>query len=530
MKNQTDRNRSCGHIKNYFALAAFFGAAASVKWIANLGVVPLFLFSAFLLAPAFFAFLNLLFVVTHVLETIGKLLYNHDIHRRINTNIFQNLQNLNFKLSFLPIFVSCVKGIFGFLLLNLMLSGANVEAEDFILSRGQSMSLKLPNMVRYNVGNKEVLTYRLNEGTKTLLIRGTTLGSSEILVWNKGEANPEEHQIFVISKIQEAKFLHLAQILGSLGLETKVHLPHLKVSGEITSLKQYLQYKKIQGQNTDLILDEVNLQGALRREILADVYQFFFNDYKDSLKCEVLYSELTCLYPTNEAPSESLKKHLSEKYRVVFIEHNNQKLRNNYSFRLKLLQMEQMDGEELRLGLEQLNASLGELLTLPINKIIEKNSVLLAQKKVQINTLAEPVGLIRPQSPAEFQIGSDVPYVSSSPDGKTTNTQWQFAGLRVKIKMENMGEKIKISYQTELTKPSAEANGSISGNKEKSSIVIDLNAPTQIFQLTLKTEANGVDQMPFLNRIPLLGELFKSKSSQNNYKLITGIIEIKNHE
>lgn len=523
------RNNGLGQlVKNYFVAVALVAVASG--WIANLGVVPLFLLAAFLLAPAFFDFLNLLFSVIHVLETMGKLLYNRDNSRCINTNISSNFKNTNFKLSFLPNLSQFVKGIFGFLLLNLLFSGAPLQAKDYIISRGQSMSLKLPLMTRFNVGNKQVLTYKLNESNKTLLIRGTSLGTSEILVWNKGEATPTPHQIFVISKIQEAKLLHLAQILGNLGLTTLVRLPHLLVSGEISSHKQYLQYKKIQNQYNDIILDEVTIKQELKREILADVFQLFFNDFKDSIKCEVHFSEVTCMYPANEAPSSSLKKHLIKKYRVTFIEHNNQKFRSNYSFKMKLIQMEQMDGEELRLGLEQLSATLGDLISIPLNKIVEKNAVLLAQKKVQMDTLAEPAGLIRPMSPAEFQIGADVPYATTGKDGNVTQTQWQFAGLKVKITLENIGDKLQINYETELTKPSTGVNGSISGNKEKSSVVIDLNSPTQIFQISLKTEAQGVDQMPFLNRIPLLGELFKSKSSQNNYKMITGIIEVKIHE
>ena len=523
------RNDSLGQlVQNYFVAVALVVVVSG--WIANLGVVPLFLFVAFLLAPAFFDFLNLLFSVIHVLETMGKLLYNCDFSRCINTNISSYFKNTNFKLSFLPNLSQFVKVIFGFLFLNLLISGTSLQAKDYIISRGQSMSLKLPLMTRFNVGNKEVLTYKLNEGNKTLLIRGTSLGASEILVWNKGEPTPTPYQIFVISKVQEAKLLHLAQVLGSLGLATNVRLPHLQVSGEINSHKQYLQYKKIQNQYNDIILDEVTIKLELKREILADVFQLIFNDYKDSTRCEINFSEVTCMYPANEAPSTSLKKHLGDKYRVIFIEHNNQKFRSNYSFKMKLIQMEQMDGEELRLGLEQLSASLGDLISIPLNKIIEKNAVLLAQKKVQMNTLAEPVGLIRPMSPAEFQIGADVPYATASKDGNVTHTQWQFAGLKVKINLENIGDKLQISYETELTKPSTGVNGSISGNKEKSSVVIDLNSPVQIFQISLKTEAQGVDQMPFLNRIPLLGELFKSKSSQNNYKMITGIIEVRIHE
>ncbi|MBY0415949.1 MAG: hypothetical protein K2Q18_17390 [Bdellovibrionales bacterium] len=522
--------KTSGQTYNYFVAA--FGAAAAVAWIANLGVVPLFLFAAFLLAPAFFAFLNLLFVVTHVLETIGKLLYSRDYyHRRINTNNFIRLKkNTNFKLSFLPILGRCVKGIFAFSLLNLMLYGPKTYAEDYILSRGQSMTLKLPGMIKFNVGNKEVLSYQFNELDMGLLIRGASLGTSEILVWNKGEEAPVAHQIFVISKVQEAKLLHLAQLLGAQNLETKVRFPHLQVTGVIDNLKSYLQYKKIQAQNNDVILDEVTLKNDLKREILSDVYQLFFNDYKDSIKCDIQFSEVTCLNPANEAPSESLKKHLIDKYRVVFVEHNNQKLMSNYSFKLKLIQLEQMDGEELRLGLDQLSTNLGEIISTPINKIVERNSVLLSQKKVQMSTLAEPSGLIRPGSPAEFQIGADVPFITTSKEGLVSQTQWQFAGLKVKVTMENIADKVKISYETELTKPSPEANGAISGNKEKSSVVIPLGSATQMFQISLKTEAKGVDQMPFINRIPLLGELFKSRSSQNNYKMITGVIEVTKHE
>ncbi len=516
---QLNTDRIQNYFKNYFAAA----------WIANLGVVPLFLFAAFLFAPAFFFFLSLLLFVTHVLETIGKLLYNRNYRRRINTNNFV-FQIAFFKLSFLPIFRPCVKGFFSFLLLNHVLWGDPALAEDYIISRGQSITIKLPQMTRFNIGNKDVLAYKLNESNKTLLIRGTSLGTSELLVWNKNDASPTEHQIFVISKIQEAKLLHTAQSLAGLGLMTKVELPHLKVSGVLNSLKDYLQYKKIQNANSELIQDEVDVGSPLKKEILADIYKLFFNDYKDSIKCSILYSEFTCLYPANEAPGEMLKKHLSAKYRVNFIEHNNQNYRKNYSFKLKMIQLEQMDGEELRLGLEQLNATLGDILRVPLNLIVEKNAFLLAQKKVQMNTLAEPMGLIRPMSPAEFQIGADVPYTTTGKDGIVTMTQWQFAGLKVKVMMENMGDKVKISYETELTKPSMESNGPISGNKEKSSVVIDLNSPTRLFQISLKTEALGVDQMPFLNRIPLLGELFKSKSSQNNYKMITGIIEVTPHE
>lgn len=534
MKNKVKlcRQINGGKSKSYLAAAA---------WIANFGVVPLFLLAAFLLVPAFFFFLNLLLVVTHVLETIRPLLFSYynQLHincRRHNCNKFNSVQYSDFKPSFVPIFQPCVKGLMVFLVNIVLLCASSLPAlagSDHILARGESFALPLPSMKKFNVGNKEVITYRFDEKKRVLLMRGARQGHTEILVWNDNNALPEKHQVFVISKIQEAKFLHLAELLSSLGLETKLHLPHLKVTGELNSLGQYLQYKQIEAANPTVILDGATLAASLKKSIIAEIYQLFFNDYKESIQCHVEHTEISCAYPANEAPSESMKQQLITKFKISFIELNNQRFKKNYSFKLRLIQLEQLDGEELRLGLEQLSASLGDLLKLPLQTIVEKNAFLLSQKKVRMNTLAEPQGLLRPMAPAEFQIGADVPYVSSNPNGTIAQTQWQFAGLKVRLTIENFGEKIKVNYESELTRPSISTNGrqtSISGNKEKSSIVIDLQRPTQIFQISLKTDAENIDQMPFLNRIPLLGELFKSKSSQNNYKMITGLLEVTEHE
>lgn len=507
-----------GHMKNYFAAA----------WIANLGVVPLFLLAAFLFAPAFFFFLNLLLFVTHVLETIGPLLYNRNFRRRIKSIVIY-FKNSNLKPSFLPIFYRGVKGIFLLLYLNPLFSPA-VKAEDFILGRGQSLTIAMPEMAKFNINNKEVLNYRFDEKNKNMIVRGAMVGVAQILYWDKLNKEPKEHQVFVISKVQEAKFLHLAQILRNIGLSTKIGLPHLEVKGQIAELSTYLKFKKIQKLNAEVILDEVQLTNELKKDILADILKLLYEDFRENFKCEIQNTDISCIVPQNDAPSESLKKHLGSKYQVNFIEVNNQKLIKNYTFKLKLIQLEQTDGEEIRLGLEELNASIADLIHNPLIRILEKNAILLAQKNIKINTLAEPSGVIRALSPAEFQIGADVPYSQMNKEGAFTNTQWQFAGLKVRLLLENIGQKIKISYETELTKPSSENNGAISGNKEKSTVILTPLTPIKLFEITLKTEAHGIDQMPFLNRIPLLGELFKSKSNQNNYKTITGILEISENE
>ncbi len=498
--------------KNYFA-----------AWIANFGVVPLFLLAAFLFAPAFFFFLNLLFVVTHVLETIRQLLFRY----RSNQSLI-----MNFKPSFLPSNVLCVKGIFLSYCIISSLSGLNAQetSHDIVLSKGQSTEITLEKLEKFNVGNPEVIKYHFNEKSKKLLMRGLQIGHTEIIVW-KNDKSRQSYEVFVVSKTQEAKLLQLAQMAFSLGLSSKIEIPNIKIYGTLKTFENYISYKKRQEQNKDTIIDVAVLDKSVKNKIFANIYKAFFEDYKESIKCSEEFSQITCSYPENDAPSEELKKQLSDKYKVKFILRNNQQLNKNYQLRIKLIQLEQLDGEDIRLGLEQISGSLGDFLTIPLEKIVQKNQLLLSQKKVKVSTLAEPQTLIRPQTPAELQIGADIPFKSTN-SSNVQSTDWKFAGLKIKVAIENFNDKIKINYETELTQPTTDQNGmsSVNGNKEKSSVVIALQSATKIFQISLRTEGNSTDQMPYLSRIPILGELFKSKSTQSNFKTITGIIEVTEND
>ncbi len=522
-RQKKSRGLSLGIFIIYFVLALAFGAAS--KWIANLGVVPLFLFSAFLLAPAFLAFLNLLFVVTHVLETIGKLLYNRNFDSGINTNIYSLLTLKSFKPFFLPIKSPCVKGFFTFLVL--IYSTPIVMSKDLVIGKGESLTLPIFPLRQFSIGNKEVLTYKFHEKTKQLLIRGARIGNSEVVLWKKDQDAPELINVFVISKIQESKILQISEAIRGLGLDCEMGLPHLRVKGLINDKAQFLTFQKFLKKHSDILIDETTMDWNLKKQLMTEVYLILLNDYKDQTKCSFSGSQLRCFYPSNEKISDGLKANLEDTFGITFVESSAQKQNQNYWYKIKIVQLEQLDGEEIKLGLEELNTTIGEILKLPLNVIVEKNTVLLNQKKVSMSTLAEPSGIIRPLTAAEFQVGAEIPFQFSNKDGSTTQTQWQFAGLKIKLDIENLGEQIKASYDTELTKPSGETNGSISGSKGKSSIVVNLNRPIILFQMLLKTEGAGVNQLPYLNRIPIIGELFKSKSSQSNYKTITAILEIK---
>jgi hypothetical protein len=503
---KNSRHENDGQYINYFSC------------IANLGVVPLFLLAFFLFDPAPFFFAALLFVVTLVLETIKPpLIVNYSLY-------------LNYKLQVLPVLRKTVKTILitttTFACFSSQ-SGAVVDiSHDVILTRGQSIELILPKLVKFNIGNKDLIHYKFNEKTKTLFMRGTKIGHSEILIWNSDGTN-ESYEVSVISKVQEEKIFHLTESINSQGISSKIIGIHIEVTGELKSKNNYINFKHLKNKNADIIIDQATIATSVTRDIIAEVYQRFFNEYKDSIQCDVVQSDIICSYSEIEPPHELLKKYFVDRYGIIFTGNKGQHTKQNYSLKIKLVQLEQLDGEELRLGLEQINGTLSELISMPLISIIQKNKILLSNTNVSISTLAEPEILLRPEVPAEIQIGSEIPFTLTK-----NTTAWKFAGLKIKIILENIGDQLKINFETELTQPAMTTinQASVSGTIGKSSVILSLDKPMKIFQVSLRTQGSQTDKMPYLGSIPILGELFKSKSKQDNFKTITGIIEVKANE
>ena len=137
--------------------------------------------------------------------------------------------------------------------------------------------------------------------------------------------------------------------------------------------------------------------------------------------------------------------------------------------------------------------------------------------------LAEPETIIRPNFPAIIEVGAEIPFKTirsrqSGQNKQIITTVWKFTGLKLKITLKHVGDLLKIEYQTGFSRP--DDSGKISGSKEKSSAMITLGIPLQIFQIGLKTSGISNSYLPGLGMIPILGEIFKSKSKQNNYKIL----------
>ena len=467
------------------------------SWITNLGVVPRFLSEAFLRLPADFFLLALRFFVTRVFETISELL--------------RDFKTFN-KIKYLPIWLLSVNCATAEVLRN---------PQHIIISRGEHREISVPRLEKFTVGNNDTLSHKLFKVRSILLIKGKKIGYSEIVIWKKGSIK-EIYRVYVLSKKQHLKLLHLVQALEGLGLNTELKGPLVRVSGVIASLHEYKYILRLNKEWKDKIHFEVRLSKKLRNLVIGRVYHAILSEFIDDIACRAEGIKIFCHYSESQPPSPSIRKHLQNSYGVKFISLNRNIKSKNYRLRLKLIQIEKLDGEEISLGLDRLSGSLDELFNSGVEGIIRKNKLLLSRRQVKISTLAEPQSIMRLNSPLAIQVGSQIPIKTKNDLAGLSTTEWKFVGLNIKVIAERIGDNFKIKYTTEFSRPGE--GGSLTGSKEISSAIVPLGKAVELFQITFQTSGENNSRLPWLSKIPLLGKIFESNSKQAIYKNISGVV------
>jgi len=497
------------------------------SWTANLGVVPLFLFEAFLFAPEVFFLAALLFLVTLVLETILTL--------PLADHFFQK-----YKFHFLPIFSSSVKAFpkfcnshsaltlctLSFLVtpqMQLMAKDTYAkQSESYSLTIGEILELKLEKNSLYSVTNKSNIKYQFTSHKNLLTVKALKLGSTEIKVHPKNGAS-YTIAIQIIQKSLEQKLNGIEKILREKGFKTLLTPPYIEVTGDISTPKQFYWLSKIFEEHQNNIQVDLEINKDILKKIFANIYQDFLNNHYDFIKCHLTNYKILCVHPENLQLNDKYKNYLKKEYNIDFYENKNFAL-ENYQVKLKILQLEQTDGRDMKLGFDQLQGSLSDFFHSSLENIIGKNEVILKENHIHLSTLAFPQFQTTLKEESMIQLGSEVP-VTINNKGRNM-VQWKFSGLKIKIKLDEYLNKLKVQYETELTKPTGDTSGGVAGNIGKSNVMISLNKPIKIFDISLKTDGKTIDQLPYLSNIPLIGEIFKSKSQSENFKTIIGFIEI----
>ena len=391
-----------------------------------------------------------------------------------------------------------------------------------ILAKGEQKEILVPGLKNFSIGNPEVISYKYLSKTGRILIKGKKVGFTDVLVWtSKGK---QSFSLYVLSKQKFLKTFQLADALKNMNLTIDIKGPIMTATGVLSDFSDYLYLQKIKGQFQDQVFFKITIDPRLRNHIIGQVYKKLFANGFSSVSCQADWLDILCFYEGDH--NGELLKQLVNFYRISFIHQDSRLRRKNYRLKLKLLQLEQLDGREIHLGLDKLKANMSDLFDIGVRKLIDDNYVFLSQSKMDLSSIAEPEIVINLNSPQVIEIGSQIPYQNLGAQGGNVIApiDWRFAGLRIKSKLTQSYGKLLLDYETEFSRPVDQA---ISGSKEVSSALLIPNVPLKIFQIGFQTSSKGRQGIPLISQIPILKHLFESKSDQKTYKQIYGYVVLE---
>ena len=190
-----------------------------------------------------------------------------------------------------------------------------------------------------------------------------------------------------------------------------------------------------------------------------------------------------------------------------------------YQTSLKIFHHQTDSGEELNLGSEFIDSNWLDLLNNLQNELLNNRQLKLRETSANTSSFANPSILMRLNSPATFQMGTEIPIVQTTLN--QSYTDWKFAGLKGKFVLTKKNNALFLDYDTELSFPN------FSGTKEKSSISIRSNSWKKIFTIVFKYDQDNDSKLPLLGKIPVFGNLFSSKSQNRNWHKISGFVKIE---
>lgn len=484
---------------------------------ANLGVVPLFLFWIFLFCPLFLSLWARLFSVTHVLEDILQLLRRSNIKLYSARKLTNSLTYVNANFLKVAIYLFFV-----------LFSGTKALASttDYWIGLGEHKEIALANGIKtFTVGNPEVLSYKVGYGNKGLLIKGKKTGSTEILIWDK-KGLKSSFTVFVLGRVKQREMEEVAHQLQGENLKIVPVGESLWIEGTIQKVDIFVLLQKIQQKEKNHIWIRAKVNLDVKKWIIGDIYKALMDLNVEYIKCWWEQSDIICQVPENVKNLE-ISKHFEETYGVRFLKNQFNSPRKNFRLKFKIIQIENIQGEEIKLGLDQITGQLGDLFNIGLKAMLYKNPFSINQKDYSFSTLASPEVTLGVNESSTVEIGQEIPFETNSPNnGKSIN--WKFAGLKILVKLVEISDYFKLEYESELS--NGEVNSSIRGNKGKSTVALEINSPLELFRIELKTFSKNTDQMPFISKIPIIGEIFKSKSEKETHKRISGVIVLEEVE
>ncbi|MBL7666222.1 MAG: hypothetical protein JNM93_13885 [Bacteriovoracaceae bacterium] len=397
--------------------------------------------------------------------------------------------------------------------------------ETVVIAKGEQHSIPLKPHERFSVGNKEIIQYLHAPNGQQLKIKGRSIGFSDIVLTHKNLTRTIN--VFVLDKRAYLKNYQIIEVLKTNQIEFNIHGRGIVVSkGEIDSLANYSILHLLAQSQPQSFLLQSKLTPRLRNEIIGKVYQEFFELGFDDISCDIDHTQINCYFYDEFNRYEKERMNLEKKYYVHFISTIGMKNEENYRISFKLIKIEDVEGKNFSLGLDQVHSLVSSVFERGGQALIEQNTIKLGQQELHIETLAEPEAYAALEKNVKLQIGSEILFQNLNLESNNIINQsnWKFAGLKIQMKLVKQNQRYRLDFMTELSHP---GENTIDGNKESSSLNISLNKAENIFKIGVRSTSTQKKGIAGISSIPLLGRIFQSQDKTKNYQYLFGLAKVE---
>lgn len=210
---------------------------------------------------------------------------------------------------------------------------------------------------------------------------------------------------------------------------------------------------------------------------------------------------------------ERLVVFVSEK--KVFLNCSQKSVKSNFKVEVKAVHLQ--SHKQKTLGIDQYFLSIEFAKGL----FSKKMTVEARDSKDRLSLVGNPIFAVSLNHPTEVISGGELKETVIGSGGREQTVQWKNYGLHIKTEVRpQINEKYFMDFEFNLTRPQ-NGGGSLSKNRVKSKVQVQLSDPILVGSLNLNSEDWSYVSNPVLEKIPIIGPLFQyNNESESSHSLL----------
>ena len=427
-----------------------------------------------------------------------------------------------------------IASILCFMMIIVPLTASVVFAEDVIfLTIGAQKTISVPNMKRIAIGNPQIADVKAFQKSNQILVTGVGVGTTDLLVWKKN-GTQQDFLVKVTARDPKEIARELKSLLqGVEGIQIKTLGDRVVIDGNALKEQDLKKISKIVKAYPQ-VMNLTTLSPVALDIIIKQINKEFENSGLDTIRAERLANQIII---SGDVPKEEDKKKadmIASAFEVKTM--NFVKV----GISLKKMIIVKVDFVEIEKGsLTEVGINWGDTFSVTSDatgaggfgpgdlsyafqgayglKTTYAATLNAIKGNQKAHILAQPKLLCRSGEKAEFVAGGEVaiPMVTMT----TASVEYKTYGIILSIspvvdKSDHIATAIKIENSTISDFTDGKPNFQTS--RVNTSINVKSGQTIVLSGLISNTTAKAIDKMPGLGSIPVLGELFKSRSFRND--------------